>query len=149
MANRILVEMNYSAIKMSMRRLVRVMSTSATEHAKPNESKFTRTKNFFYVNRQHIINTIGMAYVFYYAIYNTKVRAAWDEREAEVAVIKAELDEYRSILTDENWINDLDTNVRNGGTTKKMFQKKFHKLYRNDETRFINEQESNGGSGML
>lgn len=39
----------------------------------------TRAKNFFYKNRQSIINTLGVYFVFAYAVHNYRVQVAWDE----------------------------------------------------------------------
>lgn len=108
-----------------------------------------KTKSFFKDNRQAIINTIGMAYVFYYAIYNTRVQTAWDEREAEVALVKAELDDFKDTLSNEKWLAEIDANIKNGSSAKTEVGNKFRKLFKEDTTRFTASDDGNSGSGML
>jgi hypothetical protein len=117
-------------------------------------SMFTKTKNFFTDNRQALINTIAMAYVVYYALYNTHVKKAWDAREEEVALIQAELDGYKENLIDEKWLAEVDTRVKNGSTTRAELGKRFHNLFLGDTTKFSSREQSseggdNKGSGML
>lgn len=114
-------------------------------------SQFEKTTNFFKVNRQSIINTIGMAYVFYYAIYNTKVQVAWDLREAEVAAVKAELDAFKTALSDEVYLSEMSSNIKSGSTAKEELRKKFRNLYTDDVARFMStgEPTEEGGGGML
>ena len=122
----------------------RCMTTASTSE------RVEKTKNFFKDNRQAIINTIGMAYVFYYAIYNTRVQTAWDEREAEVALVKAELDDFKETLSNEKWLAEVDANIKNGSSAKVEVGRKFRKLFKEDTTRFTTSDDANSsGSGML
>lgn len=121
----------------------RMMSTEPTQ--------LERTTGFFKDNRQAIINTVGMAYVFYYAIHNAKVQTAWDEREAEMSIIKAELDVYKSTLSDEKWLGEFDAKIRNGSSSKTELSKKFVGLFKEDMSHYTvsNDSTNTRGGGML
>jgi len=70
-----------------------------------------RAKNFFYKNRQGIINTLGVYFVFAYAVHNYRVQVAWDEREIEFRAIESELERVRTSLVSEAWAAQVEETV--------------------------------------
>ena len=67
---------------------------------------WARAKAFFTKNRQAIFNTIGMYFVFAFAVHNYRVQVAWDKREEEFVVLEDELERVKSGLNDEQWAKD-------------------------------------------
>jgi hypothetical protein len=70
-----------------------------------------RAKNFFYKNRQGIINTLGVYFVFAYAVHNYRVQVAWDEREVQFHALESELERVRTSLCAEAWAADVERTV--------------------------------------
>ncbi len=93
-------------------------SSTAAAGEKTDASKFSKTSNFLYANRQAIINTVGVAFVFYYSLHNRKVQLAWDEREAEVAVIQKELDDLKAVISDDQWMTEATLRIQRGSSLK-------------------------------
>ena len=67
---------------------------------------WARAKTFFSKNRQAILNTIGMYFVFAFAVHNYRVQVAWDKREEEFVTLEDELERVKSGLNDEQWAKD-------------------------------------------
>ena len=115
----------------------------------PTVSGFTRTKNLFLENRQGIVNTIGMAYVVYYALYNTQLQKAWEARDVEMAALEEELEHYKGGLTDEAWLKDVDEKIKSGGSMRKELATKFRHLFSGDATGFTSVGGSDSSGKML
>ena len=81
-----------------------------------------RAKNFFYKNRQGIINTLGVYFVFAYAVHNYRVQVAWDEREVEFRALESELERVRTSLCTEAWAADVERTVHRELATRNRTQ---------------------------
>ena len=86
----------------SVRRITRgndgVVDIAATvEKLKPQQPKlsgFQRVKNFISKNKQAIMNTLGVYFVFAYAVHNYRVSIAWDKREEEFVALESEFGSF-------------------------------------------------------
>ncbi len=95
-------------------------SKTTIDMAKPPPiGGFSRAKNFFYKNRQGILNVLGAYFLFSLAVHNYRVQIAWDKREEEVRTIEAELERVRNTLTSDVWTREVETAVSMERSQKK------------------------------
>lgn len=78
-----------------------------------------RAQNFFSRNKQAIINTLGVYFVFAYAVHNYRVKVAWDEREEEFRVLEGEFDRVRSTLISDAWTSSAAAEISNKDSKNK------------------------------
>ncbi len=69
--------------------------------------------NFFSKNRQALINTLGVYFVFATAVHNYRVQIAWDEREIEFRAMENELERVKSGLNDAEWAAAAEDRIYN------------------------------------
>ena len=72
---------------------------------------FARVKSFISKNKQAIINTLGIYFVFAYAVHNYRVQVAWDAREEEFVALEDELERVKSGLNNDKWAKDTADKV--------------------------------------
>jgi hypothetical protein len=115
----------------------------------PKPVSFEKTGSFFYEHRQAIINTIGVAFVVYYAIHNKRVADAWDEREREFKSVQDELTELKTKLADEAWLSEAEAKVKAGGSLKDELKRNLKVV---DQTSALDEKfilDALQGSGTV
>jgi hypothetical protein len=109
---------------------------------------FKKTTSFFYNNRQAIVNTIGVAFVFYFAVHNHRVHLAWNQREEEVKAMQQELDTLKALITDDAWVNEADGRIKNGESNLKR-ELRIRLTGKDNEGFVVSDTKDGGGDGLL
>lgn len=76
----------------------------------------TSLRTHIYNNRQAIMNTLGMSFVFSSAMHNARAQSKLEEGAEEARQRQAELDRFKSLL-DEEWARGAQERIRGGKTT--------------------------------
>lgn len=101
----------------------KVAGENAIKAAKEKESKqsaFQRITYFVSQNRQAIVNMIGAYFLLSYAIYNYKVKLAWNDLTKEMDDLQKEYDNLKTSIQDEMFLKKLEYVVKNGGKTAEL-----------------------------